>query len=76
VLSAYSVEKLEKLVRPDFRLIQFSPKKLLNTYPGSDEMVCAESLDILYIPWYQNGESPSRRWRFFLGHQKKSFSTE
>ena len=23
----------------------FSPKKLLNTYPGGDEMVCAESLD-------------------------------
>jgi len=73
---AYSVEKLEKLVRPDFCLIQFSPVKLLKTYPRVVEMICAESLDILYIPWHQNGENSSQRRRFFLDHRKKSFSTE
>jgi hypothetical protein len=75
-VTTYSVEKLEKLTRPDFRLIQFSPKKLLKTYPGGDEMICAESLDILYIPRYQNGQNSSQSRRILDDHQIKSFSTE
>ena len=39
-------------------------------------MVCTESLDILYIPRYQNGQNSSQWRRFFLDHQNRSFSTE
>ena len=52
-LWVYSVEKLEKLIRPYFRCIELSSKNLFKTHPGDDELVCAESLEILYIPWYQ-----------------------
>jgi hypothetical protein len=36
-------------------------------------MVCAESLDILYIPRYQNGQGSSQSRKILDDHQKKEF---
>jgi hypothetical protein len=73
---AYSVEKLQKLVMPDFRRIQFSSMKLLKTYPESDEMVCAESLGFLYIPLVSKWTKLLTEAENFSRPPKQEFSTE
>jgi hypothetical protein len=46
---------LKKIRKTKFSLDLIFSKKTLNTYPEGDETVCAESLDILFLP-------PASKW--------------